>query len=127
MPSGYLPYGLFLTQCFFDNLVALLRAPPTWFGHLSLPAGSPAYLWPFHSHLSSVPNLVGRYIHAIELSRELTENFVHHRPNSAQRMIFAHPCLWRQVTEHMTLLLIFSTHDFLYHRHLSTRSSFSAA
>ena len=44
----------------FHNLVALLRVPPTRFGHLFLPAGSPAYLWPFDSCLSSVPNLVGR-------------------------------------------------------------------
>ena len=31
----------------------------TRFGHLSLLAGFPAYLWPFDSHLSRVPNLVG--------------------------------------------------------------------
>ena len=60
MPSGDLSYRLFLTQCFSDNLIALLGAPPTRFGHLSLLAGFPAYLWPFYSHLSRVPNLVGR-------------------------------------------------------------------
>ena len=60
MPSGDLSYRLFLTQCFSDNLIALLGAPPTRFGHLFLLAGFPAYLWPFYSHLSRVPNLVGR-------------------------------------------------------------------
>src|SRR5262249_7134784 len=54
-------------------------------------------------------------VHAIQSSRELTENFVHHRPDSAQRMVFAYPCLRRQITEYMTLVLIFSAHAFLYH------------
>jgi len=62
MPSGDLSYRLFLTQGFSDNLIALLGAPPTRFGHLSLLAGCPAYLWPFYSHLSRVPNLLGHDI-----------------------------------------------------------------
>lgn len=35
-------HRLFLTQRFFDNLVALLGVPSTRFGHLFLPAGSPS-------------------------------------------------------------------------------------
>src|SRR5215475_13291464 len=59
MPSGDLSNWLFLAQRLFDDLVTLLRVPPTRFGHLVLPASLPAYLWPNNSHLSSVPNLVG--------------------------------------------------------------------
>ena len=41
MPSGDLSHRLFLTQRFFHNLIALLRVPPTRFGHLCPPGRSP--------------------------------------------------------------------------------------
>src|SRR5215475_3800389 len=78
MPSGDLSNWLFLAQRLFDDLVTLLRVPPTRFGHLVLPASLPAYLWPNNSHLSSVPNLVGhdiRYIFRLSSCR-LTEGFI---------------------------------------------------
>jgi hypothetical protein len=66
-------------------------------------------------------------LNADESSRKLTKDFVHHGPDRAQRMIFAHPCLRRQITEYVILPLIFSTHKFLYHCHPWIWSTFSAA
>src|SRR5882672_10374117 len=60
MPSSDLSHWLLLAQRLFHNLVALLCVPSTRFGHLFPPAGSPAFLWPSYSHLSRVPNLMGR-------------------------------------------------------------------
>ena len=59
--------------------------------------------------------------------RKLSEYLVYHRPDRAQGMILANAHLGRQVTEHVILLLIFSTHAFSYHTRLWIRSSFSAA
>jgi hypothetical protein len=56
-----------LTQRFFHYLVALLAVPSTRFGHLSRRLS--AYLWPFYSHSSRVPNLVGRDITLLLLLR----------------------------------------------------------
>src|SRR5258708_39096332 len=60
MPSSDLSHWLLLAQRLFHDLVALLCVPSTRFGHLFPPAGSPAFLWPSYSHLSRVPNLMGR-------------------------------------------------------------------
>src|SRR5258705_10764315 len=60
MPSSDLSHLLLLAQRLFHDLVALLCVPSTRFGHLFPPAGSPAFLWPSYSHLSRVPNLMGR-------------------------------------------------------------------
>jgi hypothetical protein len=53
-------------------------------------------------------------VHCVEPSGELSEYLVHHRPDSAQRMILAHALFGRQITEHMILLLIVSAHAFSY-------------
>jgi hypothetical protein len=50
-----------------------------------------------------------------------------HGPDGAQRMIPPHALLGRQVTEHVILLLIGSSHGFSYHMRLWIGSSFSAA
>jgi hypothetical protein len=65
--------------------------------------------------------------HRVELSRQLGKHFVHHGTDGAQRMILPHAHLRRQVTEHMILLLIGSSHAFSYHSRLWIRSTFSAA
>ena len=61
MPSGDLSYWLFLTQRFFDDLIALSA-----YHRLGLAIASSrrlnACLWPSYSHLSRVPNLLGRDI-----------------------------------------------------------------
>ena len=49
MPSGDLSYRLFLTQRFFDDLIALLGVPSTRFGHRFLPAGLQP---PVYGHLT---------------------------------------------------------------------------
>src|ERR1700731_5032722 len=66
-------------------------------------------------------------VHRVEPPGELSEDFVHHRSDGAQRMIFANAHLGRQVTEYMILLLIVSSHTFSYHSRLWIRSTFSAA
>ena len=48
MTSGDLPHRFFLTQRFFDDLVALLRVPSTRFGHRSLLRLPP----PLYGHLT---------------------------------------------------------------------------
>jgi hypothetical protein len=66
-------------------------------------------------------------VHRIEVPRQLSKYFVHHRSDGAQRMILPHPLLRRQITEDVILLLIVSAHAFSYHTGLWIRSSFSAA
>src|SRR5262245_43993900 len=88
MPSGDLSNWLFLAQRLFDDLVTLLRVPPTRFGHLVLPASLPAYLWPNNSHLSSVPNLVGHDIyHALPASLCGRKNQTQHGPFAPETLL----------------------------------------
>jgi hypothetical protein len=47
-------------------------------------------------------------VHDIESPRQLGEYFV------AQRMILPYPRLGRQMTEHLTLLMIHASHTFSY-------------
>src|SRR5437667_6046448 len=54
-------------------------------------------------------------------------NPTNHGPDGAQRMIFPHSHLRRQITEHVVLLMICSSHTFSYHSRRGMRSSFSAA
>ena len=49
-------------------------------------------------------------VHLVELRRKLLQDFIHHRADRTQRMIFAHSLLWGNVAEHVTLLLIGSSH-----------------
>jgi hypothetical protein len=46
----------------------------------------------------------------VELWRQLLQDFVHHRADRSQRMVTAHSLLWGDVAEHVTLLLIVSSH-----------------
>jgi transposase len=46
----------------------------------------------------------------VELWRQLLQDFVHHRADRSQRMVTAHSLLWGDVAEHVTLLLIASSH-----------------
>src|ERR1700722_17370320 len=60
------------------------------------------------SHTSGCnPSLPSANAH-VEPPGKLSEHFVHHHPDRAQRMIFPHAHLRRQVTEHTILLLIVS-------------------
>ena len=55
-------------------------------------------------------------VHAVESSRQLGKHFVHHGPDRPQRMIFPYPRLRRQITEHLTLLMIYASHASLITR-----------
>src|SRR5438034_1297675 len=66
-------------------------------------------------------------VHGVEPPRQLGKHFIHHGPDGAQRMIFPHSHLRRQITEHVVLLMICSSHTFSYHSRRGMRSSFSAA
>jgi hypothetical protein len=66
-------------------------------------------------------------IHRVEPPGKLGKYFVHHGSDRTQRMIFPHSRFRRQITEHMILLLIVSSHAFSYHTRLWIGSSFSAA
>src|SRR4029078_7935875 len=55
-------------------------------------------------------------VHAVESSRQLGTHFAHHGPNRRQRMSFPHPRLRRQITEHLTLLMIYASHASLITR-----------
>jgi hypothetical protein len=52
----------------------------------------------------------------VEPSRQLGKHLVHHGPDRPQRMIFPHPRLRRPITEHLTLLMIYSSHASLLTR-----------
>src|SRR5262249_38135895 len=54
-------------------------------------------------------------IPTVEPTGQPAQHLIHHRAKGAQRMIRAHPHLGGQITEHMILLMIFSTHAFSYH------------
>src|SRR5208282_897689 len=58
----------------------------------------------------------GARVHAVESSRQLGKYFVHHHPDRTQRMIFPHPRFRRQITEHLTLLMIYAPHPSLLTR-----------
>ena len=58
----------------------------------------------------------GARVHAVESSRQLGKYFVHHHPDRPQRMIFPHPRFRRQITEHLTLLMIYAPHPSLLTR-----------
>ena len=56
-------------------------------------------------------------IHGVEQRRHRIQNLVRHRPHRTQWMILPHPLLWRQVTEHIRLLMIDSSHDSFLTNH----------
>ncbi len=66
-------------------------------------------------------------LHRVESPGQLGKHFVYHGPDGAQRMIVPYPPFRRQITEHVTLLMICSSHAFSYRSRLWIRSSFSAA
>ncbi len=63
-------------------------------------------------------------IHTVEPSRQPAQHLIDHHANGTQRMIRAHAHLGGQITEHMILLMIFSTHAFSYHGRLWISSIF---